>query len=644
MSGRSLIQPALLRRRHIGGLAARVAAAALALALATVGTQAQDLSTFAVLAGSTVTNTGPSVINGNLGVAPGSAITGFPPGAVTNGAIFDNDAVAQLAQAQLTTLYNVLAGRPATHDLTGQDLGGMTLTAGVYNFDNIAGLNGTLTLNAQGNPNAVFIFNVGSALTTGSASVVALENGAQGGNVFFRVGSSATLGTASTFNGEIVALTAITLTTGADITCGAALARNAAVTLDTNDINVCALTPVTITPAGPTTAPISAIDQYLDDNGTLPPGFAALALLTPDELAAAEAQLAGEIGATADSAAMSGMDSFLDTMLGDRNGPGTVVVAPPENSPGTVSVMDYSSEGSPVANAAFSSFNNNPAGLPPDRRTTMWVAGYGGYSTTTGDPTLGTHDGTGQDLGLAGGIDYHLSGDSKIGFSVGGSTSNFGLADALGSGTVAALQAGAYARKDIGDAYVLGAVGYSYDTIMTSRTLTIAGSDTLDANFAAQDVAGQLEAGYKIGWLTPYANIRGQMLTTPAYSETASAGVSTFALNYDAATLMTARTEVGARAHWTTDLNDNGGTVGLNAGIGWAHNLWSDGTLNAEFQALPGATFAVLGATPAADSLLLSTGVDFDTEGGFTLSGELNGQLASNYQSYGGKLRLGYSW
>ncbi len=89
--------------------------------------------------------------------------------------------------------------------------------------------------------------------------------------MFFRVGSSASLGAASTFNGEIVALTAITLTTGADITCGAALARNAAVTLDTNNITVCTLAPVVITPTGPTTAPVGAIDQYLDDNGTLPP-------------------------------------------------------------------------------------------------------------------------------------------------------------------------------------------------------------------------------------------------------------------------------------------------------------------------------------------------------------------------------------
>ncbi len=166
MSARFSIQPGNdlhchfgRRSRHIGRLAACVAMISLALGLATAAADAQDLSTFAVLAGSAITNTGPSVISGNIGVYPDTSITGFPPGSVINGTVFDDDSsgVAQMAQAQLTTLYNVLAGRPATADLTGHDLGGMTLTPGVYNFDNTAALTGTLTLDGQGNPNAVFI-------------------------------------------------------------------------------------------------------------------------------------------------------------------------------------------------------------------------------------------------------------------------------------------------------------------------------------------------------------------------------------------------------------------------------------------------------------------------------------------------------
>jgi hypothetical protein len=125
---------------------------------------------FAVLGGSTVTNTGPSVIAGDLGVSPGSAVTGFPPGIVVSGTIHAADAVAAAAQVSVTTAYNSLAGQACTQDLTGQDLGGMTLTAGVYCFSSSAQLTGTLTLNAQGNAAAVFIFKIGSTLTTASGS------------------------------------------------------------------------------------------------------------------------------------------------------------------------------------------------------------------------------------------------------------------------------------------------------------------------------------------------------------------------------------------------------------------------------------------------------------------------------------------
>ncbi|MGI9119049.1 MAG: ice-binding family protein, partial [Acidimicrobiales bacterium] len=168
---------------------------------------------FAVLAGSTVTNTGSSLISGDLGVSPGTAVTGFPPGQVINGTIHANDAVAIRAQADALLAYNALAAEPCTQDLTGQDLGGLTLTAGVYCFSSSAQLTGTLTLDAQGDPNAVFIFKIGSTLITAPGSTVNLINGADPCNVFFQVGSSATLGTTTTFVGTIVALQSITAQT-----------------------------------------------------------------------------------------------------------------------------------------------------------------------------------------------------------------------------------------------------------------------------------------------------------------------------------------------------------------------------------------------------------------------------------------------
>lgn len=206
-----------------------------ALAQVSLGTAAS----FGVLAGSTVTNTGATTVNGDVGVSPGSSVTGFPPGVVVSGTIHSNDATAMQAQNDLTTAYNVVAGTPCTSDLTGVDLGGLTLTPGVYCFASSAQLTGTLTLNALGNVNATFLFKIASTLTTASNSHVLLTNGGTSCNVFWQVGSSATLGTTTSFAGNILALTSITLTTGATVS-GRTLARNGAVTMDTNSITVCA--------------------------------------------------------------------------------------------------------------------------------------------------------------------------------------------------------------------------------------------------------------------------------------------------------------------------------------------------------------------------------------------------------------------
>lgn len=193
---------------------------------------------FGVLAGSTVTNTGSSVVlNGSVGVWPNSTVTGFLPGIVNApGTIHFGDAVAQTAQSDLTTAYKAAAGLSPTGTLTGQDLGGQTLTPGVYFFATEAQLTGTLTLNNLSNPNALFVFQIGSTLTTASNSSVVFSNSLTDSNVFWQVGSSATLGTTTSFQGNILALTSITLNNGATIGCGSALARNGAVTLDSNTI------------------------------------------------------------------------------------------------------------------------------------------------------------------------------------------------------------------------------------------------------------------------------------------------------------------------------------------------------------------------------------------------------------------------
>ncbi len=189
---------------------------------------------FAVLAGSTVTNTGPTVVFGNVGVWAGSSITGFPRGLVLGGTIHVTDGVAQQAQSDVTTAYNALASMAPDQNLSGQDLGGLTLTPGVYRYSAAAQLTGTLTLDGQGDPDALFVFQIVSALTTASNSMVTLINGASSCNVYWQVGSSAVLNTDTTFQGNILALTSISLKTGTTILDGRALARNGAVTLETN--------------------------------------------------------------------------------------------------------------------------------------------------------------------------------------------------------------------------------------------------------------------------------------------------------------------------------------------------------------------------------------------------------------------------
>jgi len=204
---------------------------------------------FAVLGAAAVTNTGMTTITGDLGVSPGTAITGFPPGVVIGGHVHAGDAVAAQAHSDAVIAYNALVAEACDFNYSDvQELGGLTLTAGVHCFPSSAQLTGTLTLVGSG----PFVFKIGSTLTTASNSSVVVIDGGQtcnGSNVFWAVGSSATLGTGTQFAGNTLALISITLTTGANVS-GRALALTGAVTMDTNQVSVCTGSGGTFPPAG----------------------------------------------------------------------------------------------------------------------------------------------------------------------------------------------------------------------------------------------------------------------------------------------------------------------------------------------------------------------------------------------------------
>jgi hypothetical protein len=224
---------------------------------------------FAGLAGTTLTATGSAVISGNIGVSPGTAVTGFPPAVVQNGAIYTGaGSLAGPAQASALVAYNNLKGQacPPANNLSGKILGGtpgfLALTPGVYCFDTSAQLNAILTLIDGGDPNAIFIFQIGTTLTTASSSQVIMSSGGRGTNVYWQVGTSATIGTSTTFRGHIIANTSITLTTSATTT-GRVFALNGAATIDSTFVDaVPSPTPTPSPSPNPSPSPSPALVQF----------------------------------------------------------------------------------------------------------------------------------------------------------------------------------------------------------------------------------------------------------------------------------------------------------------------------------------------------------------------------------------------
>lgn len=357
-------------------------------------------STFTVLGASTVTSTGPSVINGNVGVSPGTAVTGFPPATVVGGVLHVADGPAATAQSDLTAAYIDAAGRTVPAIVAG-NLGGQTLTPGLYKSTSSLGITGVLTLDGQGSSNSVFIFQVASALTTATSSQVVLIGGARAANIFWQVGSSATLGTYSIFNGTIMAQASVSIATGAALN-GRALARTGAVTLDsTTGINpgppVTGGSPPTLTvscPQGPALVGVAYNSLLAATGGTPPYTFS----ITPGSLPAGLNLNVSTGAVTGTPTGSGGTSSFtsnaLDSVAGTATNSCGIIVA----SAASQADVSITKTGSPtvVSGGANITYTIAVANAGPSSATGVTVSDFlpAGATFVSATPSLGSCSGT----------------------------------------------------------------------------------------------------------------------------------------------------------------------------------------------------------------------------------------------------------
>jgi outer membrane autotransporter protein len=280
-----------------------------------------------------------------------------------------------------------------------------------------------------------------------------------------------------------------------------------------------------------------------------------------------------------------------------------------------------------------------------EQRWTAWGAGYGGYNKTSGDPAVvGSHDLIARTFGYAAGLDYHVTRDSVVGVALAGGGTNWSLAQGIGGGRSDAFQAGAYAATRSGPAYLAASFAFANHWMSTDRFAAF--GDHLTADFKAQSFGGRIESGYRFGTpvvgVTPYAAVQAQSFRTPGYSEVDGSGGG-FGLAYNSRTGTDTRSELGSRFDHVAAFDRNA-VLTLRARLAWAHDWVSNPALAAAFQALPGTSFIVNGATPAKDSALVSTGAELRLVNGVTLSGKFDGEFARRSSTYAGTGTIRYAW
>jgi uncharacterized protein with beta-barrel porin domain len=278
-----------------------------------------------------------------------------------------------------------------------------------------------------------------------------------------------------------------------------------------------------------------------------------------------------------------------------------------------------------------------------EQRWSLWNAGFGGSGQTKGDPIVGSNDTRLSTYGFAGGIDYRFSPYTVIGLAAAGGGTNWSLSNALGTGRSESAQIGAYARTQIGPAYIAESIAFATHWFSTNRTAL---GDNLRATFTGESFGGRIEGGYRVAMtpnfgITPYAAAQAQAFHSGAYSETDVNNLG-FGLSYAAKEATDVRTELGARFDNPTLLN--GTPLIIRARLAWAHDFVNTPSLGAAFQALPLSNFTVFGAPIPHDSGLASIGADWYLNRDWKLLAKFDGEFAKRSDIYAGTVALRYSW
>jgi len=292
---------------------------------------------------------------------------------------------------------------------------------------------------------------------------------------------------------------------------------------------------------------------------------------------------------------------------------------------------------------AYASMLGDASAASFQQRWSAWGAAYGGGTTSRGDPVVGSNNITASAFGFAGGMDYHVTPSTLVGFALAGGGTNWGLGNGLGTGRSDALQAGGYGISRFGPAYIAAALSFSNHWFTTNRSAL---GDRLTANFIGQSYGARFEGGYRYGVLptfgvTPYGAVQIQKFHMPAYSESDLAGGG-FGLSYAAISGIDVRTELGARFDAPTWLCDK--PLILYGRAAWAHDFVGNPAFSARFETLPGSSFTISGAPIPHDTALAMVGAQLLVSDSWSLTSAFNGVFAPGSQTYSGNGKLRYSW